>query len=76
VLVNEDMGPAEVQKFCALDKQGLVMIGMAVEWMGLSARVDHRILQLSLTIADRAGCEQIQVAHLAELLQYRPRQIS
>jgi magnesium chelatase family protein len=73
VLVNGDMGPAEVQKFCELDKQGLAMIRMAVERMGLSARAYHRILKLSRTIADLAGCEQIQTAHLAEALQYRPR---
>ena len=38
ILVNGDMGPAEVQQFCRLDKEGLAMIRMAVERMGLSAR--------------------------------------
>lgn len=73
VLVNGDMGPAEVQKFCQLDKEGLAMIRMAVERMGLSARVYHRILKLSRTIADLAGNEQVHQAHLAEALQYRSR---
>jgi len=68
VLVNGDMGPAEVQKFCQLDKEGLAMIRMAVERMGLSGRAYHRILKLSRTIADFAGSEQVQQA-----LQYRPR---
>jgi magnesium chelatase family protein len=73
VLVNGDMGPAEVQKFCRLDKEGSQMIRIAVERMGLSARAYHRILKLSRTIADLAGEEGIQVSHLAESLQYRPR---
>jgi len=74
VQVNGDMGPAEVQKFCQLDKEGLAMIRMAVERMGLSARAYHRVLKLSRTIADLAGSEGVLQAHLAEALQYRPRQ--
>ena len=69
------MGPAEVQRFCQLDKESLAMIRMAVERMGLSARAYHRILKLSRTIADLAGSEQVLQAHLAEALQYRPRTI-
>ena len=73
VLVNGDMGPAEVQHFCDLNEEGKNLMRAAVKQMDLSARAYHRVLKLSRTIADLAGEERIEVAHLAEAIQYRPR---
>ncbi len=73
VLVNGDMGPAEVQKFCDIDEAGKNLMRMAVRQMDLSARSYHRVLKLARTISDLAGEAQIAVQHLAEALQYRPR---
>ncbi len=75
VLVNGDMGPAEVQQFCELDETGKSLLRAAVQQMNLSARAYHRVLKLSRTIADLAGEKHILPAHLAEALQYRPREI-
>ena len=36
--------------------------------LNLSARACHRILKLARTIADLAGCEEIQSLYLAEAL--------
>ncbi len=75
ILVNGDMGPAEVQSFCLLDEAGKNLMRAAMQQMNLSARAYHRVLKLSRTIADLSGETQIQVPHLAEALQYRPREL-
>ena len=49
------------------------MVRAAMGQMNLSARGYHRVLKLARTIADLAGCKNIQAAHLAEGLQYKPK---
>jgi magnesium chelatase family protein len=70
---NADMRPAEVRKFCELDAASTSLMKTAMTQLQLSARAYHRVLKLSRTIADLAGCEKIGASHLAEALQYRPR---
>ena len=48
---------------------------MRVPFQNLSARAYHRVLKLSRTLADLSGAVCIQVPHLAEALQYRPREM-
>ncbi len=73
IVCNADMNVGEVRKFCKLDAAGESLIRAAMGQMNLSARGYHRVLKLARTIADLAGCENIQAAHLAEALQYRPK---
>jgi magnesium chelatase family protein len=47
-------------------RQSLMWVAMTQ--LNLSARAYHRILKLARTIADLAGCEDIQSAHLVEAL--------
>ncbi|HOX41615.1 MAG TPA: YifB family Mg chelatase-like AAA ATPase [bacterium] len=71
---NAEMGAKEVKEFCKLDEEAEKMVALAVDSMKLSARVYHRILKLARTIADLEGCEAIAQNHIAEALQYRPKE--
>jgi len=72
---NADMGPAQVREVCTLDETGRALVRAAMQQLQMSARAFHRILKLARTIADLAGSEQIETAHLAEAIQYRPRRM-
>ena len=74
VSCNAEMRPAEVREFCELDAAGQALIKAAMRQLHLSARAYHRILKLARTIADLAESERIEAAHLAEALQYRPKE--
>lgn len=73
IVCNADMRVGEVRQFCQLQAEGQSLMRAAMSQLQLSARAYHRILKLSRTIADLADSEEIQSAHLAEVLQYRPK---
>ena len=72
---NSDMGPVEVWDHCAIEDSAQSLMQMAMKQLTLSARGLHRVLKVARTIADLAGIENILTPHVAEALQYRPRQL-
>jgi len=74
IFSNSEMGTEEVAQFCNLDESAKQLIKNAMMQMHLSARVYHRILKISRTIADLEGSENILQKHIAEALQYRVRE--
>lgn len=70
---NSQMANRDIRKFCVLDEQGKKLLKDAVTKLQLSARTYHRTLKLARTIADLENSQDIQVSHIAEALQYRPK---
>ena len=64
------MRVAEIRQYCKLPEEGQNLVRAAMSQLNLSARVYHRTrsVKLARTIADLAGCEEIQSVHLAEAL--------
>lgn len=74
IKANSEMGAKEIKEFCKLSDEAEKMIALAVDSMKLSGRSYHRLLKVARTIADLADSKIIEQPHIAEALQYRPKE--
>ena len=70
---NAEMSTRDVKKFCPLSTDCHTMMISATASMNLSARAYFKVVKVSLTISDLSGEKNITTNHLAEALQYRPK---
>lgn len=68
---NAGMSARMVQKHCRPSTAAQSLLKQAMAEFHLSARAYERILKVSRTIADLAGCETIEPQHVSEAVQYR-----
>jgi magnesium chelatase family protein len=68
---NARMEGDQVHRFCSLDPESRLLLEMAMEKLGLSARAYARILKTARTVADLEEAEAIAPSHVAEAIQYR-----
>ena len=68
---NRDLQGKEIDAHAALDSAAAAFLNKAAARLTLSARATHRALKVARTIADLEGADQVEVAHVAEAMQYR-----
>lgn len=74
IKTNSEMGSAEIKVLAKFEPGAEKILALAVDSMKLSARSFHKIIKIARTIADLAGSDKILEEHLAEALQYRPKE--
>ncbi|MEW6408443.1 MAG: YifB family Mg chelatase-like AAA ATPase [Patescibacteria group bacterium] len=73
-LTNSEMSAEEIKKFCQIDDASQNLLRQAMTNLHLSARSFSRILKVARTIADLEKSQNIQTCHIAEAIQYRPKE--
>jgi magnesium chelatase family protein len=74
ITANSEMGNQEIKEWCRIDERSQELLRSAVNQMQLSARVYFRVLKLARSVADLTGSKNVETSHVAEALQYRPKQ--
>jgi magnesium chelatase family protein len=68
---NARMTSRAIGEHCGLEERALAVLKENFEKRGLSARSYDRILKVSRTLADLAGKESVEMAHIAQAIRYR-----
>lgn len=71
IYANAHMSARDLRRWCPATPPVEELLRKAITRLGLSARAYHRVLKLARTIADLAGSEGIEPAHVREAIQYR-----
>jgi len=71
---NAELTAKRIHEFCEATEEAETLLRQAVSQMALSVRAYHKVLKVARTIADLAGAEKILPEHVAEALQFRPRE--
>lgn len=71
---NNEMATKDVKIYCKLSDECRTMLTTAVSSMNLTARSYFKVIKIARTIADLSADPEISNLHIAEALQYRPKE--
>lgn len=75
ITTNAEMRLPDIKKYCIIDEESQQLLKNATAKLHLSARAYYRILKMARTIADLSKSDKIKPLHIAEAIQYRPREV-
>lgn len=73
IKTNSDMNSKDISNLIELSKEVKEVLDKSAVKLDLSARAYHRVIKLARTIADLEQKNNIELPHILEALQYRPK---
>ncbi len=73
VKTNSEMNSKDISNLIELSKDVKDILDRSAVKLDLSARAYHRVIKLARTIADLEQKKEIELSHILEALQYRPK---
>jgi magnesium chelatase family protein len=70
---NSQMKNSHIKKYCRLPKEVEQILTQAAQKFQLSARSYMKMIKVARTIADLDNSDEITISHMAEALQYKPK---
>src|SRR5581483_5335846 len=75
ILTNNEIRPKDLLTLVPLQKKVREILDQAAYKLNISARAYHRLIKVARTIADLEEKEEVEVNHMLEALQYRPKKV-
>jgi magnesium chelatase family protein len=73
IQTNSQMSSKDISNLVEISKDIKDILDKSANKLGLSARAYHRVIKLAQTIADLEQKKKIELPHILEALQYRPK---
>jgi magnesium chelatase family protein len=73
IKTNSEMNSKDISNLIDLSEEVKNTLDKSAVMLGLSARAYHRVIKLARTIADLENKKEIELPHILEALQYRPK---